>query len=292
MCSKEVIALSIINPIFDFDFKNADGTQILDEIRLSVLSASEIVEFESFDEAIMFLTSGFAVIAVDGCSKMLAIGVQGFSFRGVTEPESEVVQRGSKEGFTEPLRINMTLIRRRIKSPDLVFETATVGTTSKTQLCICYLQNSVSKIILDKIRKRLQSSDLEMVLASGYLSEYLEDKGTKSIFSGVGISERPDTVCGKLMEGRVAILVDGTPTAIIIPHIFVEEFQESIYKGNINLNPDYYAGQSKEVKYETSSFIWEVQIIKKGHHDVPVFDTCLQHVYFGICGEPYRPGRE
>ena len=67
--------------------------------------------------------------------------------------------------------------------------------------------------------------------------------------------------------------------------IFVEEFQESIYKGNINLNPDYYAGQSKEVKYETSSFIWEVQIIKKGHHDVPVFDTCLQHVYFGICGD-------
>lgn len=74
--------------------------------------------------------------------------------------------------------------------------------------------------------------------------------------------------------------------------IFVEEFQKSIYKGNINLNPDHYAGQSKEVKYETSSFIWEVQIIKKGHHDVPVFDTCLQHVYFGICGEPYRPGRE
>ena len=67
---------------------------------------------------------------------------------------------------------------------------------------------------------------------------------------------------------------------------------QGIYKGNINLNPDHYAGQSKEVKYETSSFIWEVQIIKKGHHDVPVFDTCLQHVYFGICGEPYRPGRE
>lgn len=64
-----------------------------------------------------------------------------------------------------------------------------------------------------------------MVLASGYLSEYLEDKGTKSIFSGVGISERPDTVCGKLMEGRVAILVDGTPTAIIIPHILWRNFR-------------------------------------------------------------------
>ena len=76
----------------------------------------------------------------------------------------------------------MTLIRRRIKSPDLVFETATVGTTSKTQLCICYLQNSVSKIILDKIRKRLQSSDLEMVLASGYLSEYLRIRAQSLYF--------------------------------------------------------------------------------------------------------------
>lgn len=80
MCSKEVIALSIINPILDYDFKNASGAQIIDEIRLSVLSASEIVEFETFDEAIMFSTSGFAVIAVDGSSKMLAIGVQGFLF--------------------------------------------------------------------------------------------------------------------------------------------------------------------------------------------------------------------
>lgn len=245
MCSKEVIALSIISPILNADFKNMNGNQIYDEIRLSILSASEIVEFETFEEAVMFSTSGFAVIAIDGCNKMLAIGVQGFSFRGVNEPESEVVQRGSKEGFTEPLRINMTLIRRRIKSSDLVFETATVGKTSKTQLCICYLQNSVSKAILEKIRNRLKSSNLEMVLASGYLSEYLEDKGTKSVFSGVGISERPDTVCGKLMEGRVAILVDGTPAAIIVPHIFVEEFQSV----DDYSNRPYYATFIRILKY-------------------------------------------
>ena len=84
-----------------------------------------------------------------------------------------------------------------------------------------------------------------MVLASGYLSEYLEDKGTKSIFSGVGISERPDTVCGKLMEGRVAILVDGTPTAIIIPHIFVEEFQSV----DDYSNRPYYATFIRILKY-------------------------------------------
>ncbi len=82
------------------------------------------------------------------------------------------------------------------------------------------------------------------------------------------------------------------PQDICLPFfIFIEEFQESIYKGNINLNPDHYAGQSKEVKYETSSFIWKVQIIKKGHHDVPDVDTCLQYVHFGICGGSYRSGR-
>ena len=131
-----------------------------------------------------FSTSGFALLVVDGCSRMLAIGAQGFSFRSVSEPESEVVQRGCREGFTEPLRINMTLIRRRIKSPDLVFETITSGYSSNTQMMICYLQNSVSKQILKAIRERLENCNLKMILASGYLSSYLEDNNSKSLFFG------------------------------------------------------------------------------------------------------------
>lgn len=225
MCSKEVVAISVINPLLEYDFEYAKPEMVFELIEKTVLTSSEIVEVNSIDEVITFSTSGFAVIAVDGASKMLAIGTQGFSFRGVNEPESEVVQRGSREGFTEPLRINMTLIRRRIKSPDLVFETVTVGSTSQTQMMICYLQKRVSENILEEVRKRLASCDLKTVLASGYLTDYLEDRGAKSLFSGVGISERPDTVCGKLTEGRVAILVDGTPAVIIVPHLFVEEFQ-------------------------------------------------------------------
>ena len=225
MCSKDIIALSIINPLLYTDFKEKESDEIIDEIKNSVLSASEVLEFNTFDEAVMFSTSGFAILAVDGTDRMLAVGVQGFSFRSVNEPESEVVQRGSREGFTEPLRINMTLIRRRVKSPDLVFETITVGKNSKTQMMICYLQNSASPNIIEKIRTRLENCELDTVLASGYLTEYLEDDRSCSIFSGVGISERPDTVCGKLTEGRVAILVDGTPSVIIVPHLFVEEFQ-------------------------------------------------------------------
>lgn len=245
MCSKEVIALSVINPLLSFDFGVNTPDEIIDEVKRSVLTSSEIVEFETLKEAVTFSTSGFAVLAVDGTDRMLAIGVQGFSFRGVSEPESEVVQRGSREGFTEPLRINMTLIRRRIKSPDLVFETVTVGSNSNTQLMLCYLQKSVSPELLNKIRKRLDECNLNTVLASGYLSEYLEDSNSKSIFSGVGISERPDTVCGKLTEGRIAILVDGTPAVIIVPHLFVEEFQSV----DDYSNRPYYATFIRILKY-------------------------------------------
>ncbi len=245
MCSKEVIALSILTPLLSYSFSDSSPDELLSEIKTSVLTSSEIVEFNTLQEAVMFSTSGFAVLAVDGTGRMLAIGSQGFPFRSVSEPESEVVQRGSREGFTEPLRINMTLIRRRMKNPDLVFETLTVGKESQTQLMLCYLQKSASPKILNKIRKRLNSCNLEAVLASGYLSEYLEDKGSKSIFSGVGISERPDTVCGKLSEGRIAILIDGTPAVIIVPHLFVEEFQSV----DDYSNRPYYATFIRILKY-------------------------------------------
>ncbi len=245
MCNKEVTAISVINPILAYDFKESSADEIIDKIKLSVLTSTEIVEFNTLEEAITFSTSGFAIIAVDGTDRMLAIGAQGFSFRSVSEPESEVVQRGSREGFTEPLRINMTLIRRRMKNPDLVFEMVTVGNESKTQLMLCYLQNSTAPKLLETIRERLKNCDLETVLASGYLSEYLEDDSAKSIFSGVGISERPDTVCGKLTEGRVAILIDGTPAVIIVPHLFVEEFQSV----DDYSNRPYYASFIRILKY-------------------------------------------
>jgi spore germination protein KA len=119
----------------------------------------------------------------------------------------------------------MTLIRRRIKNTRLKFETMTIGKTSKTDICLCYLKDTVSEEILKEIKKRIKSVNLKTVLAAGYLSPYLEESGSISLFSTIGISERPDTICGKISEGRVAILIDGTPNALIIPYLFVEYFQ-------------------------------------------------------------------
>jgi len=245
LVDKEQLSQSVLNPLLSFDYGTKDSAAVSDTAFSSVMASSDVIKLSCADEIVTYITSGFAVLVVDGADELYAVGVQGYSFRGVSEPESEVVQRGSREGFTEPLRVNMSMIRRRMKTPDLKFEQLTVGTDSKTQLMLCYLQSQVSLDLLNKLKNRLNDCKLETVLASGYLSEYLEDKGSGSLFSGVGISERPDTVCGKLTEGRIAVIVDGTPAVMIVPHLFVEEFQSV----DDYSNRTYYAAFIRLMKY-------------------------------------------
>ena len=245
LVDKEQLSQSVLNPLLSFDYGTKDSAAVSDTAFSSVMASSDVIKLSCADEIVTYITSGFAVLVVDGADELYAVGVQGYSFRGVSEPESEVVQRGSREGFTEPLRVNMSMIRRRMKTPDLKFEQMTVGTDSKTQLMLCYLQSQVSLDLLNKLKNRLNDCRLETVLASGYLSEYLEDKGSGSLFSGVGISERPDTVCGKLTEGRIAVIVDGTPAVMIVPHLFVEEFQSV----DDYSNRTYYAAFIRLMKY-------------------------------------------
>ncbi|MEE0844284.1 MAG: spore germination protein, partial [Ruminococcus sp.] len=245
LVDKEQLSQSVLNPLLTFDYGARDSAAVSVIAYSSVMASSDVIKLSSADEIVTYITSGFAVLMINGAEELYAVGVQGYSFRGVSEPESEVVQRGSREGFTEPLRVNMSMIRRRMKTPDLKFEQMTVGTDSKTQLMICYLQSQVSLDLLNKLKNRLSGCNLETVLASGYLSDYLEDNGSGSLFSGVGISERPDTVCGKLTEGRIAIIVDGTPAVMIVPHLFVEEFQSV----DDYSNRTYYAAFIRLMKY-------------------------------------------
>lgn len=224
MSDKQELAITVINPLLSRKY-NVTGEELFDYIFNTVLSSGEVNEIKTFDEVINLSMSGFAILAVDGSKRMLAIGAQGYSFRGITEPESELVQRGSREGFTEALRVNMTLIRRRMKNPSLVFETSTLGEESNTEICICFLKDKATPSSVQEVRNRLKACDIKVLLGSGYLVPYLEDSGKNEIFTGVGITERPDTLCGKLIEGRIGIIVDGTPSVLVIPHLFVENFQ-------------------------------------------------------------------
>ncbi len=186
--------------------------------------AAEQLDITDFDDLILKYQSGFGIILIEGCARAIGIGIQGYNSRGIDEPSSELNVRGSREGFCEVIRTNMSLIRRRIKSPTLVFELQSVGDRSNTDVCLCYISDKVSPKLLENVRERLKSINLNTILESGYIQPYFEGKGGW-FFSECGTCERPDTFAAKLYEGRVGILVDGTPFALTVPHLFIESFQ-------------------------------------------------------------------
>lgn len=171
-----------------------------------------------------FLMSGFACVLIEDSDVCYIAGFTGFHFRSAGEPSSEMNERGSREGFVEPLRVNISMIRRRVKNENLTFTILNKGTKSHTDIALCYIKGTVSADILATVKTRLDEIELEYILDSGFIEPFFEDKPT-SLFSTVGTTERPDVLCGKLSEGRIGILVDGTPFALIIPHLFVEHFQ-------------------------------------------------------------------
>ena len=224
MIDKQVLAEGVLSPLFSFSFSSEPDT-CFNEIKYKAVHTADIMETDSFEKIEAAVMSGFAVILINGCEKGIAVGIQGYASRSVSQPDSDVVQRGSKEGFVEALRVNMTLIRRRLKNPALKFETMTIGETGRTEIALCYLTDTVSPEILKTLRSRLKKINAKTVLASGYLVPFLEERNDFSFFSGVGVTERPDTVCGKLTEGRIAIMTDGVPSALIVPYLFTEYFQ-------------------------------------------------------------------
>lgn len=186
--------------------------------------AAEQLNIEKLGDLVLKLQSGFAVILIDGCARSIGIGIQGYKSRGIEEPSSELNVRGSREGFTEVIRTNMSMIRRRIKSPTLVFELTTIGERSNTDVCICYISDKAAPELVENVKQRLKSVNLKMILESGYIQPYLEGEGGW-FFSECGTCERPDTFAAKLYEGRIGIIVDGTPFSLIVPHLFIESFQ-------------------------------------------------------------------
>ena len=222
LVNKQVITLSILDPLLAAPPPEKPGEAALAYIEGQVLATMEQTRVGDTAQALTLLMSGFALLLVEGCREGLAFGVQGFATRGPEEPQNEVMQRGAKDGFTESFLTNIAMIRRRLKTTDLKFEKVEVGAQSHTPLALCYLQGVASPVILAQVKQRLAACDLQTVLGAGYLSGFL-DRGR--LFRGVGMTERPDVVCGKIEEGRIAILVEGTPSALLVPFLFVENFQ-------------------------------------------------------------------
>lgn len=264
MLSTATITELILNPLTKINIKNVSSDALMQHINNYMLLSTDRVKVTEYATLFRTVNSGFAVLIADGCGYGWAFGVQGYDKRSISEPSGEQNILGSHEGFVEVVRTNMSLIRRRMKSPAMKFELFVMGSRSQTDLCLCYMQDRVPSGLLEEIKKNLSQIELETILSTGYVKPFLESRKLR-IFSSVGVTERPDVLCSKLLEGRVALLVDGTPFALVIPKLFIDGFQTM---DDYNYKP-YYACFLRWLKYLsfiTALFLPALYIAVAIHH--------------------------
>nr|WP_226000270.1 spore germination protein [Paenibacillus sp. BJ-4] len=191
--------------------------QILKDYALTIGDIRDMTDFETLYNALL---SGDAIILIDGETQGIVASARGWKERGVTEPASENVVRGPREGFSETLGTNTALIRRKIKDPNLWVETKQIGRVTKTDVAVMYVKGIVNNKLVEEVHERLNRIDVDSILETGYIEELIEDE-TFTPFPTVYNSERPDVIAAELLEGKIAILVDGTPNVLIVPALFV-----------------------------------------------------------------------
>ena len=179
---------------------------------------------EDMPDLIKRLTAGMAVLLLDGCERGIAFSVQGLKFRSVDEPSGEGNLRGSREGFADLLRVNLSLLRRLIRTGDLVQEVQQADTETKTEYAICYCRDLADPAMVRCVRKILAAAKPELLLDSSYFVPWLLPSRMR-VFTPVSYTERPAVAAAKLCEGRIVVLVNGSPSAMVLPALFRENFE-------------------------------------------------------------------
>ena len=223
------------------------GKTIIDEESLTfkniydyfynTIPSGSLKKIETYEDLYSFLYSGFEIILVDDTGLAIAFEMRATLDRGVSTPTSEAIVRGPKDGFTENFNKNLGLIRRRIKSPTLFAKEKKIGRKTGTRVGILYMDDIADSKLVDEINERLEKIDIDGILDSGYLRELIE-KDSKSNFPTIMSTERPDKACMALLEGKIVIILDNSPFALIIPTFFVDYFHttEDYYQKANNIS--------------------------------------------------------
>ena len=219
LCSVQFISEYIVTPLGKKDYK----CWSVEDVIPNVLGINIANYAKDVEDAILHVLSGDVVLLFNDHEKIIYCEVKGFVRRGVGIPVTESVVKGPREGFTELFVDNVSLIRRKIKNSDLKFEPIYVGNRSQTVVCISYIKGIAPDYLIEHVKEIVNKLDLKFILDTNYIEDALRKK--KSVFDTVGYTEKPDEVAAKMLEGRVAILVDGTPFVITVPYFFLENFQ-------------------------------------------------------------------
>ena len=226
-----VIDQNVVRPLLEFVPMGEETSPYLPEFLANrVICTDEVKWGKNPYDAMTAILIGDTVVLIDGAYGAIVANSKKYAIRSVGIPETEDSVNGPKEGFTELIVTNLSLIRRKVKDPKLKFRFIEVGKISRTRICLAYIEDLAESKLINCIEERLSEFEIDSVLDVSYISELISDNPSSPIDT-MGVTERPDVVAAKLFEGRCAILVDGTPFALTAPFLFLENFQA---------NEDYY----------------------------------------------------
>ncbi|CAK8583582.1 spore germination protein [Priestia megaterium] len=199
---------------------------VIDLLSEDMMTVGNVSSINNWDDLFLALMAGDTLVLVDGIGKALSASTKGGEKRSISESGTQMVVRGPKGAFIESIGTNTAMVRRIIKTPDLWTESLKVGRATKTDVAIMYIHGIANDKVVEEIRQRLHRIDIDSILESGYIEQLIEDE-TMTPFPTIYNTERPDVVAGNLLEGRIAIFVDGTPFVLIAPAVFMQFFQSA-----------------------------------------------------------------
>lgn len=223
MADSEQLNDAVIRPLITVD-KPKGKQDITDFISEEILFARDVKTQDNVAKILEGILYGEALLLVDKSATALMVDVKGWRTRGISEPMDERILQGPREGFEEAALLNLAMIRRKLITPDLCIEMMRVGRRTDTAVYVCYLDSLANPKTVKEIKKRIGKIDIDGILDVNYITEQIRDN-RNSLFKTSGTTERPDVVAGKLLEGRIAIVVDGTPVVATVPYLFSENFQ-------------------------------------------------------------------
>ncbi|EHS57630.1 spore germination protein [Paenibacillus sp. Aloe-11] len=188
----------------------------LQSVKMRLLPVISVDEATTVEECAKQLIKGNPVLLIDGCTCASLLGLAQWDKRNVEEPQTETSLRGPREGFTESISTNLSQLRRRIQSIKLQVKSHRIGSYTGTEVCIAYIDGLAKSSLLHEVQSRLERIDIDSVLETGYIEELTEDN-PYSPFPQQQFTERVDVAVASLLEGRVVLLVDGTPDVLIVP---------------------------------------------------------------------------
>lgn len=221
LVDKKTLLSEVLKTIREYDFQEKN---IISQIKKNAIASVETQEIEQILLVQKEILKGCSVLCVEDEKTFLSISAPGYEKRAIAEPPNESVLRGPREGFVEDIEVNLGLVRKRLKTPTLALKELIVGKRTKTRVCLVFLSDVASKDVVEKIEKRIEKIDIDGIVDSYYIEEFLGNENEK-FFKKIGTTEKPDVAVAKILEGRVAILVDGSPIILTAPYVYFEDLQ-------------------------------------------------------------------